>query len=256
MNCAICFEEWKPFEKEYDEFEENFNCGTCNEGKICNKCYYKKSKDGEYCSWEYLITETAIERTEKFKRVGWTKQVIKGMECVVCRTPNWKQYYSSVIIKRTFQQEDGILSKLLLRAYKGLKIKPCFWVYLKNEHEARRDIFSEEEEKTYYEMVIQAYGFDFYDKHKNAFCKTLINIKNLRVFNCKEKFQFVNIINNKNGEFNSYYLLVKHRNNFYATLRQIKKLREFNCKGKFKKIIVINKNIRQFNLYYTFNKIY
>ena len=192
--CCICFEEWKPYE--WDERErawgnkikmENFNCGTCNEGKICLKCYEKNSKQGQRFlrSWEYLVRE--------FGEFGWDKEQVKGMECVVCRTPNWKQYYYSAIIKRTLYEEDGLLDKCLWRANRGKRIKPCFWVYLKNEHNDIKQLFPEE--KTYYEQIVETYEEYFKDKHEDAFKEILKDIKKLKKYN--NKILRVKYINNK-----------------------------------------------------------
>ena len=191
--CCICFEEWKP--TTYIDYKtcENFKCGTCNEGKICFECYAKNSKEGQFTAWEYLIRETATEKAEHFKRTGWTKQMVKGMECVVCKTPNWKQYYSSVIIKRTFFEEDGILSNCFWRAQRGKKIKPCFWVYLKNDHNNIKQLFPEEE--SYYELVVEGYEEYYKDKHEYAFERCLVRIRKLKKY--KDKLLAVKIQNYK-----------------------------------------------------------
>ena len=180
--CCICFEEWKPLAYSGGLVLENFNCGTCNEGKICAECYEKNSKEGQFTAWEYLILETAMETVEHFRESGWTKKIVKGMECVVCKTPNWKQYYYSVI-RRTFREEDGILDECLWRAQTGKRIKPCFWVYLKNEHNYNKQLFPEEE--SYYENIIEAYEEYYKDKHEDAFGKTLKNIRKLKKYNNK-----------------------------------------------------------------------
>ena len=63
--CCICFEEWFPIHTEEEPFEDklvNFNCGTCNDGKICNECFEKNSKVGQFRAFEYLIRETATQK--------------------------------------------------------------------------------------------------------------------------------------------------------------------------------------------------
>ena len=198
--CCICFEEWKPIHiTEYTEDElVNFKCGTCNDGKICNECFEKNSKVGQFCAFEYLIRETATEKAEHFKRTGWTKQMVKGMECVICKTPNWKQYNSQVI-KRTLSNNYALVKQnCLWRANRGKKIKPCFWVFLKNSKEFELEEYEDDEEDTYYEQVIEAYEEYYKDKHEDEFGRTLRRIRKLKhTKTIKEKFITIMLINFK-----------------------------------------------------------
>ena len=194
--CCICFEEWKPYEEVDYTNCENFNCRTCNEGKICFECFEKNSKEGEWRAWEYLIKGTAIRKEEHFKRTGFTKQMVKGMECVVCKTPNWKQYYHS-IIKRSLGKKYALQKqKCLWKAQRGKEIKPCFWVYLKNakQWELYNEVW-ECEEDTYYYEVKEAYNEYYKNKHEYAMKRCFKRIRKLK--KCKNKLFAVKIQNYK-----------------------------------------------------------
>ena len=72
MTCCIC----------YEEKEFQYECYTCQEGKICFNCFHRKAQ-----SYTFGIRKLSRE------------EVLPILSCPCCRTINWKVLYTNLLIE-------------------------------------------------------------------------------------------------------------------------------------------------------------
>ena len=139
-----------------------------------------------------------------------------------------KQHYDAVILAqelcgsvvdrkraklRWFDSPSTIIGRCLNRAINERKIKPCFWVYLKNNHNHFHEGYN-----TYYEIVMRV----FEKRHNKKMKKAFRIIKMLKYFNTQ--MEGVKSLNNK-----YIYRIYRHKDN---KLRGKKKFLEKRKRNK------------------------
>ena len=81
--CVVCFEEKKI----------TYECDICKEGKMCCSCYCE--------NWE-CCEDIFMEKTRQYWKYGTEclveqkELLIDIIKCPCCRSPNWRQVYSSI----------------------------------------------------------------------------------------------------------------------------------------------------------------
>ena len=90
MNCCICLEEIND-----DDFTiACFNCPTCNEGKICDKC------SESYICKQYDIYDMirSVYCYKNNKKEKMKKNIFESLKCPCCRSVNYKHIMESNVL--------------------------------------------------------------------------------------------------------------------------------------------------------------